>query len=83
MNDMLVVDSQQRLSCRDVRERLKQLHNGCQCEPYAMGPSPWRNGSHVNPNIRLLRTSNIKLSKEAQRQIARNLPLKMVSQGAV
>lgn len=77
MHDMLIVDSSQRSSCKDICKELRKLRENCESETYAMGPSQWRNGEHVLPEI-LLRATEVKLSKDAQGPIERNLRLRDV-----
>jgi hypothetical protein len=75
---MLLVDSRKRLSCRDIGKELKRLRSDCQSKTYATEPRQWCNGEHVSPEI-LQRSSEVKLSKEAQRLLAKNLPLPRVA----
>ena len=77
MHDMLVVDSEGRLTCMELRIKLRKIHQYCRSRRYAMHASQWRNGKHVKPQ-NFLQSSEIKHSKEVQRQIARNLPFKVV-----
>jgi hypothetical protein len=80
MHDMLVVNSQERLCCRELRKKLREMRIKCQSQSYSLEATPWLNGEHVKPET-FLRASEVKLSKEAQRQVARNLPFDVITSG--
>lgn len=80
MHDMLVVNSQERVCCRDLRKKLRQMRIACQSQSYSLEATQWRNGEHVKPET-FLRSHEVKLSEEAQRQVERNLPFDVITSG--
>jgi hypothetical protein len=76
--DMLVVDSKERESCEQIKQKLDHLYKKCHDDiAYASGPRPWSmSGSPKADSSQ--RSVKLDMSDEAQRKIAENLQVKQV-----